>query len=94
MWQSIILSFLAGIMGGNAFPHFIRGITKEPYPNMLGNTPVPNFIAGWIGLVITVLLVHWAQVDQYPLGAFIAAAVGVFLIGLFHAWHGAFGKSN
>ena len=94
MWRSIVLSFLAGIMGGNGLPHFIKGITKENYPNMLGNTPVPNFLAGWVAFVITALLIHWAQVDQYPLGAFIAAAIGVLVMGLFHAWHGAFGKAE
>ena len=92
MWQTIILSFLAGIMGGNAIPHFVRGITKENYPNMLGNSPVPNFIAGWSALVITVLLVHGAQVEQYPLWAFVFGAFGVLLIGLFHARVGAFGR--
>jgi hypothetical protein len=94
MWQTIIFSFLAGVMGGNALPHFIRGITKESYPSMLGNSPVPNFIAGWAGLVIAALLLHGAQVEREPLGAFIGAALGVLLIGLFHSWHGAFGRSS
>src|SRR5215475_6160920 len=92
MWQNILLSFLAGLMGGNAVPHFIKGITKENYPNVLGNSPVPNLLAGWSALVITALLVHWAQVEQYPVESFIFGALGVLLIGLFHAWHGAVGK--
>lgn len=94
MWQTIVLSFLAGVMGGNGIPHFIRGITKEHYPNMLGNTPVPNFLAGWSALVITALLLHAAQIDQNPLGALVGASVGVLLIGLFHSWHGAFGRAS
>ena len=51
MWQAIILSFLGGVMGGNAFPHFVRGITKRRYPTRLGNGPVTNVVAGWAGLV-------------------------------------------
>ena len=94
MWQTILLSFLAGVMGGNGIPHFIKGITKENYPNMMGNTPVPNFLAGWSALVITALLLSAAQIDQNPLGALVSASVGVLLIGLFHSWHGAFGRSS
>lgn len=92
MWQTILLSFLAGLIGGNAVPHFVKGITKENYPNVLGNSPVPNLIAGWAALIITALLVHWAQVEQYPEASFIFISLGVLLIGLFHAWIGAFGR--
>jgi hypothetical protein len=55
VWQAIILSFLGGVMGGNAFPHFARGITKKPYPNRLGNGPITNLVAGWAGLVLAAL---------------------------------------
>jgi hypothetical protein len=44
-------------MGGNAIPHFVKRITKENYPTVFGNSPVPNLLAGWAGLVITALLV-------------------------------------
>ncbi len=92
MWLTIVFSFLAGLFGGNAIPHFITGITRERYPNVISNSPVINFVTGWAGLVITALLVRWARMGLHPLGAFIAAAVGLLLIGLFHAGPGAFGK--
>jgi hypothetical protein len=63
MWQTVMLSFLAGVMGGNAIPHFVKGITKEPYPNLLGNSPVPNLVAGWSALIITVIVVHVLNVN-------------------------------
>jgi hypothetical protein len=94
MWQTIILSFLAGLMGGNAIPHFVKGITKENYPNVLGNSPVPNLVAGWSALIITVLLIHWARIEQYPDWALVFGALGVLLIGLFHARIGAFGRKS
>jgi hypothetical protein len=94
MWQTVMLSFLAGVMGGNAIPHFVKGITKEPYPNLLGNSPVPNLVAGWSALIITVVLVDTAKVESYPVWAFLSGALGVLLIGLFHAWHGAFGRKS
>ena len=94
MWRVIILSFLGGVMAGNAFPHFVRGITKRRYPSRLGNGPVTNVVAGWAGLVVAALLLSWAHVGQHPVWAFGAAAVGVLLIGLFHAGPGAFGRPD
>ena len=53
MWQTILLNLLAGAVSANAIPHFIKGITKETYPNVFGGSPVSNLIAGWAGLVVT-----------------------------------------
>ena len=58
--MDLLLWILIGILGGNAVPHFVKGITKEHYPCVLGNGPVPNFIAGWAGFVLTSLLVRLA----------------------------------
>jgi hypothetical protein len=44
-------------MGGNAISHFVKGLTKENYPTVFGNSPVPNLLAGWAGLVVTAVLV-------------------------------------
>lgn len=85
MWQTILLSFLAGAMGANSTPHFVKGITKETYPNVFGGSPVSNLLAGWAGFVLTALLVYWAHVDQHPLWALAAGALGALLMGLFHA---------
>jgi hypothetical protein len=78
--------------GRQCLPHFLRGITRRRYPSALGNGPIPNFVAGWAGLVLTAILLYWAHVDRHPGPAFAAAAAGVFLIGLFHAGPGAFGR--
>jgi hypothetical protein len=56
--------------------------------------PVTNVVAGWAGLVIAALLLSWAHVGQHPAWAFRAAAVGVLLLGLFHAGPGAFGRPD
>jgi hypothetical protein len=87
------ISFFAGVIGGNSIPHFVKGITKEPYPNLLGNTPVVNLVTGWTAFVIAALLGYWADVGSYPVWAFVAGALGVLLIGLFHAGPGAFGRN-
>ena len=94
MITTIILSFLAGVWFGNGIPHFMRGITKQNYPSMLGNEPIPNLIAGWIAISTTPLWLYWSNAASYPMAAWIAGALGVLAIGLFHAGPGAFGKHD
>jgi len=90
--MDLLLWTLIGVLGGNAVPHFVKGITKERYPCVLGNGPVPNFVAGWLGFVLTLLLVRLALNSRVSNLDLIAGLVGLFLIGLFHAWIGAFGR--
>lgn len=92
MWQTVVLSFLAGAMGGNALPHFIKGITREQYPTVMGSAPIANLIGGWVGLLIAGGLLAAAHPDRYALGAWAAGALGVLLSGLLHAGPGAFGR--
>lgn len=92
MWQTLVQSFVIGLFGGNALPHFIKGLTREAYPNVLGNGPVPNLVSGWVGLVLTALLIHCTDWASAPAWSFAAAAAGLLAIGLFHAGPGAFGR--
>ena len=92
MLTAVVLGLLGGIMAGNALPHFVRGITKQRYPNLWGGGPIPNVVAGWGGLVIAAILLHYAFHDRPGWWAFAATSLGVLLIGLFHAGPGAFGK--
>jgi hypothetical protein len=50
------------------------------------------FPAGWLGFVLTLLLVRLALNSRVSDPDLIAGLVGLFLIGLFHAWIGAFGR--
>jgi hypothetical protein len=92
MLLTTVLIFFAGIFGANAVPHFVKGITKELFPTPFGPSPVVNLIAGWAMLIFAALLVFWTEVDQHPMLAFLIGALGVLLMGLFHATIGAFGR--
>jgi hypothetical protein len=94
MWSSIVLGFLAGILFGNGIPHFVRGITRENYPCMLGNSPVPNLIAGWLSFVLVGILARWIDLEAHRDASLAAASLGVPAIGLFHASIGAFGRRS
>jgi hypothetical protein len=90
MLQMIVLSFLAGLVGANGIPHFVRGITAQEYPNVTGNSAVRNVVGGWGALVISALLAFWSHGDRHAPAAFAAAALGVLAMAVFHARGGAF----
>lgn len=94
MIQSLLLRFFEGVFGANAIPHFVKGITKEPFPTPFGPSPVINVVAGWGMFVLAGLLGYWTHIEEYPMGAIISIAIGVLLIGIFHAWIGAFGRRS
>lgn len=94
MWQTIVLSFLMGLIGANGIPHFVKGITKENYPCVLGNGPIPNLIGGWLAFIVAALCAYRIYPTHYHLPAICSCATGVLLIGLFHAGPGAFGRKT
>ena len=61
------------------------------YPNIWGGGPIPNVIAGSGGLVLSAIFLHNAD-GTATVWAFGATAIGVLVIGLFHAGPGAFGR--
>ncbi|MFC5264677.1 hypothetical protein ACFPJ1_21405 [Kribbella qitaiheensis] len=85
MLRTIVLSFLAGVMGTNAFPHFSRGITRERFQTVFGSSPTINLVAGWGGFVLTGVLVLVADIAAHRVAAMAAAACGALPMGLFHA---------
>ena len=92
MWTTILLTFFAGVFAANATPHFVKGITKEPFPTPLGHGPLINLVAGWGMYVIAALLLASADVTAWPWPAAVSGAIGVLVMGVFHAQVGAFGK--
>jgi hypothetical protein len=94
MLHVVALSFFAGLFAGNATPHFVKGITKEPFPSLLGSAPAVNLVAGWAMLLLAAVLAQLADLASHPAAATAAAAAGVLAIGLFHATVGAFGRGS
>ncbi|MGI8328381.1 hypothetical protein ACRYCC_00345 [Actinomadura scrupuli] len=92
MWQSVMFGFLAGVFGANAVPHFVKGITKEPFPTPFGPSPVVNVIGGWAMFLLAGSLLYWAHADRDPGAVAASGALGVLLMALFHASIGAFGR--
>lgn len=94
MWQAVILSFLAAVLAVNSVPHFVKGVTKEPFPTFFGTSPVVNFVLAWPGFILAGLCLYWAHVPQHALPAAVAGSVGGLVMGLLHATHGAVGPEG
>lgn len=98
MWSNIMwpiaCTFLAGLFAANGTPHFVKGITAETYPCVLGNSPTPNLIAGWASFVVASIFGYWSDVPRYPVASLVAGAAGLLLMGLFHAAGLAFGRTR
>jgi hypothetical protein len=90
MSQTIALSFVAGLMGTNALPHLIKGLVGEEFPNLLGNSPLRNALAGVTGILLTVLFAFWADMPSHPWIAAVAVAIGACAMAVFHGLRGAF----
>jgi hypothetical protein len=90
MVQTIALSFLAGLVGTNALPHLIKGLVGEEFPNLLGNSPLRNALAGVTGLPLAVLFAFWADMPSHPWAAAVSIIVGAYVMATFHGLRGAF----
>ncbi|CNE11898.1 Uncharacterised protein [Mycobacterium tuberculosis] len=90
MVQTIALSLLAGLTGTNALPHLMKGLVGEEFPNVLGNSPLRNALAGVTGIALTALFAHWADMPGHPWAAAISATIGAYAMAAFHGLRGAF----
>lgn len=83
-----ILSFLAGIIGANGVPHFVKGITGQKHMTPLGrpSSPVVNVVWGWLNFAVAIGLLYWAPIYQHELRALVLVAVGALITSVFLAW--------
>lgn len=84
MLATIILSFLAGLLGANGVPHYITGVTGEEHPSPFGKSALINLIEGWVAFLIGGILWYFARMQGYPVIAYAFAALGVLVIGFVH----------
>ncbi|RJO73649.1 hypothetical protein D5S18_20945 [Nocardia panacis] len=90
MWHTILLSALAGLMGANAIPHFVKGIVGEQFPNVWGNSALRNSVAGTLGIGLAVAFGYWADIPTHMAAAFFSGLIGALVMAVFHGLGGAF----
>jgi hypothetical protein len=90
MLQTVVFSFLTGLMGINALPHLIKGVAGEEFPNIMGNSPLRNALSGVTALFLTFLFVRWAGMPGHPWTAVVSVLAGAYVMAVFHGLRGAF----
>jgi len=87
-WQLYVYSFLAGVIGANGVPHFIKGITGQKHQTPFGrpSSAMVNVAWGWVNFLVAALLIYWGDVHHHILRAFACVAVGALLIALLLAY--------
>jgi hypothetical protein len=97
-WYFYVLELLGGAFLANAVPHFVQGISGNPFPSPFAkppgqgdSSPLVNVLWGFGNLVAGALLLHffWPQGDAAWSG-WIAVGAGALFLAVQMAIH--FGK--
>lgn len=88
-WQLYVYSFLAGLIGANGVPHFIKGIMGKTHQTPFGkpSSAVVNVVWGWFNFIVALLLIYWGHVHAHILRAFVLVAVGALVVSILLAMH-------
>jgi hypothetical protein len=77
-WYHFIACFFAGMFLANSLPHFINGVSGDPFPSPFANppgkglsSPVLNVIWGLFNACIGILLFWTGKVSQSKWGFFV-----------------------
>jgi hypothetical protein len=87
MWELYVYSFVAGVLGANGVPHFIKGITghKHQTPFGKGSSAVVNVVWGWVNFVVAGGFLYEADVHKHLIRAFGLVAIGALLMAILNA---------
>jgi hypothetical protein len=97
-WYFYVLEVLGGMFLANGVPHFVQGISGNPFPSPFAkppgqgdSSPLVNVVWGFGNLVAGVLLLHffWPQGDAAVFG-WVAVGAGALFLAVQMATH--FGK--
>jgi len=98
-WYQYLASFLAGAFLANAVPHFVHGVSGDPFPSPFAHppgkglsSPLVNVIWGILNLILGYILLRVGLVSpgNHPAVAFFfagIAAMGIMLSVQFQKKH-------
>jgi uncharacterized membrane protein len=88
-WYQYLLAFLSGMLLANAIPHFVNGISGNPFPTPFANPPgkglsVPfiNVLWGVFNMVMGYLLLKWSKVNSENKTLVLTFFLGVLSISI------------
>lgn len=93
-WYTYIAAFFAGAFLTNVAPHFIKGVTGEPFPSPFANppgkglsSPVVNVLWALANLVIGFFLARAAHLTTASLPILTTFFAGIAALSLQLAFH-------
>ena len=99
-WQLYLYSFLAGVLGANGIPSFVKGIMGQKHQTPFGrpSSAIVNVVWGWANFVVAFFLIFYADIHPHILRAFAMFAIGALAISLLLAYtwekHPEYNKSG
>ncbi len=87
-WQLYVYSFLAGVIGANGLPNFIKGVLGKKHQTPFGrpSSAIVNVIWGWLNFVVAIILLYYGHVHQHLLRSFALVAIGALLMSMLLAY--------
>jgi hypothetical protein len=86
MWQLYVYSFLAGLIGANGVPNFVKGILGQKHQTPFGkpSSATVNVFWGWVNFVVAGFLIFYAhpRANHHMLRSFGLVALGALVTGL------------
>jgi hypothetical protein len=89
-WYVYVASFFAGMFLANAVPHFVHGISGDPFPSPFAkppgkglSSPPVNVVWAIFNLIVGVILFRVGEVasgDNLALGVFFAGVAAISLM--------------
>jgi hypothetical protein len=88
-WYHYVACFFAGLFLANTIPHFVHGVSGDPFPSPFANppgkglsSPLVNVLWGLANLVVGYILARTGRVFKSNVIALIIFFVGVALISI------------
>jgi len=94
IWYDYIASFFAGMFFANVVPHFVHGISGDPFPTPFAHppgkglsSPPVNFLWALLNLAAGYILFRVGKVSSGNDLALVVFFVGIAVIGIFSSVH-------
>lgn len=88
-WYHYITAFLAGAFLANAVPHFVNGVSGNPFPSPFANppgkglsSPLVNVLWGLLNLLAGYLLLRFSKTNAKHKLAIVIFFVGVIAMSI------------
>ena len=87
-WYGYLLAFFAGVFLANFLPHFVNGISGNPFPSPFGNppgvgnsSPLSNVLWGCANLLLGYVLLRYSKLSLNNRTSLVVFFLGIVSMG-------------